>query len=76
MIGFTSVPDPDLELRGGGGREGKGGGQTDPEKLGGAVSQNNFLGPSAGPQFGPTIMGGVPGPPGPSPGSATALHDP
>ena len=71
MIGFTSVPDPDLEIRGGGG----GRGSNRPLDMGvGPVSQNNFFGPSAGPQFGPTIMGGC-RTPGPSPGSATAPHD-
>ena len=41
--------------------KGRGGGGESNRPLdmgGGAVSQNNFFGPSAGPQFGPTIIGG------------------
>ena len=53
--GSIPVADPDLQIRGGGGG---GGSHPDPE-IRGAVSH-----------FGREIRGG-PGPPGPSPGSAT-----
>ena len=56
------VADPDLQIRRGGG------GHPDPEIRGSPVSKNFFR--PFGRPFGRKIRG--PGPPGPSPGSATA----
>ena len=64
------MPDPDLEIKGGGrlyrplDKRGDGG-------WGGGQSPKKFFQPF-GPQFGLKIRG-APGPPGPSPGSATAM---
>ena len=64
---LSSVPDPDLEI---GGRGGGGGVHPDPElRVGGSRLQIFFW--LFGPQFGLRIR--VPGPPGPSPGSATVM---
>ena len=64
--GVTSVADPDLHMGGGGG----GGGRSSRtwHEVGGRSPKNMFR--LFRPQFGLKIRGG-PGPPGPSPGSAT-----
>ena len=62
-IVWTTVADPDLQIRGGG--EG-GGDHPDPEIRGGAVSSKNFFRPF-GPQFGLKIRGCSAPPPGSSP---------
>ena len=58
---------PDLQIRGGGG--GGRGGHPDPEKGRGPSLKKTFFRPF-GPQLG-LKLGGGPGPPGPSPRSAT-----
>ena len=68
----SPVPDPDLEKSGRGGGGGRSSSLLYKETGGGgAVSKKNFFGP-LGPQFNLKIRGGA-GPPGPSPGFATAL---
>ena len=62
---YRTVADPDLQIRGGGG-----GGHPGPEIRGGTGLPKNFFWPFR-PHFG-RKMRGEPGPPGPSPGSATA----
>ena len=58
------MADPDLQIKGGGG-----GGQPDPEIRGGPAAENFFSALWA--SFWSKKKGGAPGPPGPSPGSAT-----
>ena len=60
------VPDPDLEIRGGGGER-----SSRPLDKGGPGLPKNFFRPF-GPQFGPKLRGGA-APPGPTPGSATEV---
>ena len=64
---LSSVADPDLQIRWGGGEGSEG--HPDPEKRGGGGLKKEFFRPF-GPQFGLKIRG-VPSPPGPSPGSGT-----
>ena len=63
-LGNKLVPDPHLGMVGEGG-----GGHPDPQIRKGAGLPKKFFRPF-GPQLGPKIRGG-PGPPGPSPESAT-----
>ena len=63
----SAVLAPNLEIIGGGGWVGS----SRPLEKWGAGLQKNFF-PPFGPQFGLKIRG-EPGPPGPSPGSATAV---
>ena len=59
------MPDPDLEMGGGGGHL--------VSSIKGRAGLLKTIFRPFGPQFGPKIRGG-PGPPGPSPGSATGLY--
>ena len=60
------MPDPDLEIRGGGGER-----SYRPLDKGGTVSQKFFSAPGASVW---SNNKGREGPPGPSPGSATAIY--